>query len=223
MKKTKTELFGKHPLAKAIEPVIDEWAKNNYPSVNGKEITPVTKELFNWWFSDQVHEGDNFHICQRRALETIVYCYEILNLPLVKTLFKVFSSELLEKENLKTGIEKIKHPRFGIKMATGTGKTWVITAIIVWQYWNRIKYNDKRFASHFMLCAPGNIVYERLLDSFLGKTTQDGKRLPITADIKKDIFMPTNWRDEFNLRIFTKENLQESSPVTENSFVLITN
>ena len=222
-KKTKTELFGKHPLAKAIEPIVEDWANNNYPAVNGKDITYATRELLKWWFSEQVHEEDHFHICQRRALETIVYCYEILNIPLVKTLFEVFSSDLLEKETFKTGIEKLKHPRFGIKMATGTGKTWIITAIIVWQYWNRVKYNDKRFASHFLLCAPGNIVYERLLDSFLGKKTQDGKRQPHTADIKKSVFMPENWKDEFNLRVYSKEELQESSPVTDNPFVLITN
>src|SRR3989344_5031969 len=222
-KKSKTELFGKHPLAKAIEPVVEEWSKNNYPAVNGKEITYVTRELFKWWFSDQAHENENFHICQKRALETIIYCYEILNIPLVETLFEIFSSNLLEKENLKAGIEKMKHPRFAIKMATGTGKTWVITAIMVWQYWNRVKLNDKKFSSHFLLCAPGNIVYERLLDSFLGKKSQDGKRQPTTADIKKSVFMPEEWRDEFNLKVFSKEDLQENSIVTENPYVLITN
>ena len=222
-KKTKTELFGKHPLAKAIEPVIEEWSKNNYPAVNGKEITYVTRELFKWWFSNQVHENESFHICQKRALETIIYCYEILNIPLVETLFEIFSSDLLKKENLKAGIEGIKHPRYAIKMATGTGKTWVITAIIVWHYWNKVKLNDKRFSSHFLLCAPGNIVFERLLDSFLGKKSQEGKRQPDTADIKKVVFMPEDWRDDFNLKIFSKEDLQESSPITESPFILITN
>lgn len=222
-KKTKTELFGKHPLAKAIEPVIEEWSNNNYPAVKGREITYITRELLKWWFSEQVHENEQFHICQKRALETIIYCYEILNIPLVETLFEIFSSELLEKENLKAGIEKIPHARYGIKMATGTGKTWVITAVMVWQYWNKVKLNDKRFSSHFLLCAPGNIVFERLLDSFLGKKSQDGKRLPFSADIKKSVFMPDAWRDEFNLKVFSKEDLQESSPVTENPFVLITN
>jgi type III restriction enzyme len=222
-KKSKTELFGKHPLAKAIEPVVKEWSESNYPTVNGKQISDTTRELFNWWFSDQVHEPDSFHSCQRRALETLVYCYEILDIPLVESLFEIFSSALLEKENLKKGIEKIGHPRFGIKMATGTGKTWVITAIIVWQYWNRVRTGDKRFASHFLLCAPGNIVYERLLDSFNGRKARDGKRRPDTADIRKPVFMPEAWRDDFNLKIFSKEDLQESSPVTESPFILITN
>lgn len=222
-KKSKTELFGKHPLARAIEPVIKEWSESNYPAVNGKQITDTTRELFNWWFTELVHEPDAFHICQRRALETLVYCYEILGMPLVESLFEIFSSGLLERENLKKGIEKIVHPRYGIKMATGTGKTWVITAIIVWQYWNRVRTGDTRFASHFLLCAPGNIVYERLLDSFRGRKTMDGKRLPGSADLNKSLFMPDAWRDDFHLRIFSKEDLQESSPLTESPFLLITN
>src|SRR3989344_8468453 len=90
--KTKTELFGKHPLAKAIEPVVEKWSKDNYPAVDGKQITHITRELLNWWFSEQVHETAQFHICQKRALETIIYCYEILNVPLVETLFEIFSS-----------------------------------------------------------------------------------------------------------------------------------
>lgn len=223
-KKSKTELFGKHPLAKAIEPVIREWSENNYPPVNGRQITETTRELFNWWFTEEVHEPDVFHRdCQRPALETLVYCYEILGMPLVESLFKTFNANLLEKENLKKGIEKIVHPRYGIKMATGTGKTWVITAIIVWQYWNRVRTGDKRFASHFLLCAPGNIVYERLLDSFRGRKSADGKRMPATADLHRSLFMPDAWRDDFHLRIFSKEDLQESTPLTESPFLLITN
>ncbi|MEA3435382.1 MAG: DEAD/DEAH box helicase family protein, partial [Thermodesulfobacteriota bacterium] len=176
-KTSKTELFGKHPLANSIEPVIKKWSENNYPAVNGKQITPITRELFNYWFSEGVHEGESFFECQQRAIESIVYCYEILDIPSVNTLFETFSKELLEDKNLLHGIETIKHPRYAIKMATGTGKTWVMNAIIVWQYFNRVKLGDERFVSHFALVAPGNIVYDRLLDSFLGKF-KNGKRQP---------------------------------------------
>lgn len=220
--KSKTELFGKHPLAKSIELIIEKWSTDNYPPVNGKQITHITRELINYWFSEMAHEGESFHSCQKRAIETIIYCYEILGIPHVEALFERFSCELLEKDNLRHGIESIEHPRFAIKMATGTGKTWVLTALIIWQYWNRVRLNDKRFASHFLLVAPGNIVYERLLDSFLGKK-RNGKRLPMTADLKKSLFMPDNLRQDFDLRIFSKEDLQESTPFTESPFILITN
>lgn len=220
--KSKTELFGKHPLAKSIEPVIEKWSQENYPAVNRKQITHATRELMDYWFSDMAHEGEAFHICQRRAIETIIYCYEILSIPHVEALFEQFSCELLVKENLRHGIESMEHPRFAIKMATGTGKTWVLTALIIWQYWNRTQLNDKRFASHFLLVAPGNIVYERLLDSFLGKK-RNGKRQPMTADLKKSLFMPENMRQDFDLRIFSKEDLQKNTPFTDSPFLLITN
>jgi hypothetical protein len=42
--KSKTELFGKHPLAKSIEPVIEKWSQENYPAINGKQITHVAKK-----------------------------------------------------------------------------------------------------------------------------------------------------------------------------------
>src|SRR5659263_622750 len=90
------ELPGKHPLAKSIEPVIEKWSQENYPAVNGKQITHATRELMDYWFSDMAHEGEALHICQRRAIETIIYCYEILSIPHVDALFEQFSCELLE-------------------------------------------------------------------------------------------------------------------------------
>ncbi len=223
-KTTKTELFGKHPLAKAIEPIVEEWSKNNYPAVKGKEITWVTRELFKWWFTDDVHEGEKFHFCQKKAIESIVYCYEILGIPIVRDLFYEFANDLLkEQDNLRKAVEDIDYSRYGIKMATGTGKTWVMNAILIWQYWNKTKLNDPRFSSHFLLCAPGNIVYERLLDSFMGKIISNGKRSSLTSDLSKRLFMPDDWRDEFSLRVFKKEDLQEGSITTEMPFLLITN
>lgn len=60
-----------------------------------------------------------------------------------------------------------------MKMATGTGKTWVLDALLIWQYMNTQRASimpcGKRFSKNFLIVAPGIIVYERLLDSVLGK------------------------------------------------------
>ena len=221
-KTSKTELFGKHPLASSIEPVIREWSENGYPAVKGKQITHITRELFNYWFSDGIHEDECFFKCQQRAIESIIYCYEVLEIPSVSSLFETFSKELLEEKNLRHGIEDIKHPRYAVKMATGTGKTWFMNAIIIWQYFNRVKLDDERFVSHFALVAPGNIVYERLLDSFLGKVKNE-KRQSRTIDINRKLFMPDDWRQDFHLSVFTKNDLQENVPYTDSPFILITN
>lgn len=221
-KSKKDEYFAKHPLAMQIMKTVEKWATDNYPAVNGREITPVTRELFSYWFNVDIHENCKFHICQRRAIEAAVYCYEILDLPLPKTLFENFDEEQLKKEGLEAELEKIEFPRFAIKMATGTGKTWVINALIVWQYFNKIKLTDKKFASHFLLVAPGNIVYDRLLDSFQGRV-QKGKRNKMTADLSKDLFMPKDWRGDFNFRVYTKEDITGNTQSTESPFVMITN
>ena len=220
-KKTNIEYFAKHPLASKIMQTVEKWSNENYPTVNGKNITPTTRELLNYWFDENIHEDIKFHKCQKRAIETVIYCYEILDLPLPKDLFSIFN-EVELKGGVLVELEKMGYPRFAIKMATGTGKTWVIQALIIWQYFNKLKHQDKRFSTHFLLFAPGNIVYDRLLDSFEGKM-KDGKRNKNTSDISLDLFMPKDWRVEFNLRIYTKEDITGNTQTTNVPFVMITN
>lgn len=223
MKKKRNEEFAaKHPLAMRIMRIVEKWSADGYPAVDGRSITPITRSLLEYWFNDEIHEDAKFHVCQKRAIEAAIYCYEMLNLPLPKDMFVEFGGEELKKEGLEAELEKMEFPRYAIKMATGTGKTWVINALIVWQYFNSVKYNDSRFSSHFLLVAPGNIVYDRLLDSFQGKI-QHGKRNKATADLSRTLFMPSELREDFNLRVYTKEDINGNTQPTESSFILITN
>ena len=222
-RKTKDkDYFAKHPLAQRIIKEVETWSDNNYASQNGKDITPVTRELLEYWFNTEIHEEFRFHLSQKRAIEAIVYCYEILDAPIPGELFDLFDDEELGGEGLEKELEKMAFPRFAIKMATGTGKTWVINALIVWQYFNKLKHDDGRFSQYFLIVAPGNIVYERLLDSFLGKV-KSRKRDRLSSDLEHDLFMPESWRSEFELRIYTKDDITGNTPSTELPFIMITN
>ena len=54
-------------------------------------------------------------------------------------------------------------PRIAFKMATGTGKTVVMAALILYHYFNRQEYrNDTRFADYFLALAPGITIKDRL-------------------------------------------------------------
>jgi hypothetical protein len=69
---------------------------------------------------------------------------------------------------------KHAHPKYCFKMATGTGKTWVMQALMIWQLLNKTAtlargYRRCALYPQFMVVAPGLIVYERLLDAFCGK------------------------------------------------------
>jgi type III restriction enzyme len=53
-------------------------------------------------------------------------------------------------------------------MATGSGKTKVMSMAIVWQYFNAILENNTECATTSLLIAPNVIVYERLRNDFAG-------------------------------------------------------
>ena len=91
---------------------------------------------------------------------------------------------------------KHAHPKYCLKMATGTGKTWVLQALLVWQLLNANAARaagavDPRFTRNFLIVAPGLIVYDRLLDAFCGKL-QAGLRDFSTSDVARyaALFLP---------------------------------
>ena len=83
-------------------------------------------------------------------------------------------------------------------MATGTGKTWVLQALLVWQVLNANRAADStRYTKNFLVVAPGLIVYDRLRDAFEGKE-REGKRDFATSDLAayQELFIPEGYRDE---------------------------
>ena len=61
--------------------------------------------------------------------------------------------------------------RYCVKMATGSGKTKVISLAIAWQFLNAVREQDeiaKDYAKTFLLLAPNVIVLERLKTDFAG-------------------------------------------------------
>ena len=86
-------------------------------------------------------------------------------------------------------------------MATGTGKTWVLQALLIWQLLNKTAalaegIDDPRFTRQFLIIAPGLIVYDRLLDAFCGKQI-DGMRDFATSDVAQfaGLFIPEAYRE----------------------------
>jgi type III restriction enzyme len=96
--------------------------------------------------------------------------------------------------------EKHEHPKYCVKMATGTGKTWVLSALLIWQYLNAKNEETQsgRFSKNFLIVAPGIIVYERLLDAYLGKRREDGTRNFDESDLRRfeHLFVPPAYKDE---------------------------
>lgn len=195
----------KFPLATALDRIVGEQIPDilkGETTALMDEVTPVTAELLKFWFQDDYTSlrHVNFHEGQRSAVLNIIYAHEVMQAPNLETLYRALATEaLLSGDTLGEVTRKQNdHPKYAAKMATGTGKTWVLNALLVWQYLNHREYpEDRRFTSNFLLVAPGLIVYDRLLDSFLGKE-RNGQRDFETSDIfqNREIFIPDNYRNE---------------------------
>ncbi|MCL5459745.1 DEAD/DEAH box helicase family protein, partial [Loigolactobacillus coryniformis] len=58
--------------------------------------------------------------------------------------------------------------RFVIKMATGGGKTKVMSLVIAWAYFHKKYEDESRLAKNFLLITPNVIVFERIKNDFEG-------------------------------------------------------
>ena len=120
-------------------------------------VTSTTEELLRYWFEEE-RDGANFHPCQRQAIEIIIYCHEILGIQNPYQLYQEFApghprvAEASRSKTLQDELAPITFPKYCLKMATGSGKTWVLNALLVWHYFNAL--NDERpglFSRRFLI------------------------------------------------------------------------
>lgn len=199
-------------------------------------VTPVTAELLRWWFGDDACQSRsfNFHPGQRQAILNVIVAHEVLDSPDLTDLYRQVCADALLEGTRLTDIaqDKHAHPKYCLKMATGTGKTWVLQALLIWQLLNKTAAldegrDDPRFTRRFLIVAPGLIVYERLLDAFLGKEQADKSRDFASSDIATyaDLFMPPVRRER--IQQFVRGNVCQKNEIglkaTGNGMIAITN
>ena len=204
--------------------------RSGRPNALIDSVTPITAELLRWWFEDDLALRDvQFHRGQRDAILAVIYAHEVLGTVSLQDLYEKVAPEALLDGSGRLGEvaqERNRHPKYAAKMATGTGKTWVLNALLVWQYLNhRAEEEDPRFSSNFLVVAPGLIVYERLLESLRGRLL-DGRPDFATSDLaaQAELFVPPPYRDAvFSFArscIVTKE---EIGTTTGGGMVAVTN
>ena len=177
-----------------------EWQEGSFI----EKVSPITKDLLKFWdpegnFADL--RNFNFHEGQWQAILNAIYVHEILKVKNVHDLYmSIYPDLLTEMDLLDLKKDKYANPKYCIKMATGTGKTWVLSALLIWQYLNakNEETSSGLFTKNFLLIAPGIIVYERLLDAYLGKRREDGTRDFEKSDFRMfdRLFIPTAYKEE---------------------------
>ncbi|MGQ2915234.1 DEAD/DEAH box helicase family protein [Microbacterium aurantiacum] len=226
--------FADFPLAKGLSALLAPQIPDLVGGLGApilEEVTPVTAELLRFWFEQDYCDTRflNFHEGQRQAILNILYAHEVLKTTRLRDLYEAVAGEYLLQGGVLGEVTRQRHdyPKYAAKMATGTGKTWVLNALMLWQHLNNAANpSDPRFSSNFLLVAPGLIVYERLLDSFIGKE-HGGERDFTTSDIysQRDLFVPENYRTKvfafLQSSVVTKTEIGRK--VTGSGLIAITN
>ena len=185
--------------------VVSEQANNAFNDGSMfEDVTPTTRDLLNHWFGESYTDSRtfNFHEGQKQSILNVIYLHEVLKIKDVLDIYAKVDSDLIPFVNLADlKKEKYSYPKYAIKMATGTGKTWVMHALMIWQLLNA-KHEDSysgRYTKNFLVVAPGIIVYDRLLDAFKGKIkegTQERDEKTNDFYSKGDLFLPEAYKEE---------------------------
>ncbi|NCO24222.1 MAG: hypothetical protein COZ07_04170 [Candidatus Infernicultor aquiphilus] len=177
-------------LVNELRKAVFAWREQDYP-----EITSTTKRLLQFWFSEDHIVNDEpfeFWFCQREAIETLIYIYEVIKKRNFIDMARDFGAGPIQGYDPSYD----QYPLYAFKMATGSGKTFVMALAVVWSYFNYKKENKKDYTSKFLLIAgEKNVIYDRLYRDF-----KDGKifrELPL---------IPPEWEDDFALKVIPKED-----------------
>ena len=132
-----------------VRTAVDRWRMERWPGA-----TATTRLLLEHW-NDPDRERRLF-FCQIEAVETAIWLAEIAGRA---GQGRYFLNELQRyNDDANPGLFRLAH-----KMATGTGKTAVMSMIIAWQTLNKAASpHDGRFSDAFLVVAPGITIRDRL-------------------------------------------------------------
>jgi type III restriction enzyme len=154
------------PCVPAIRQAVRDWVVGGYEGV-----TQTTRTLLNYWFrtDHRLPNGDKFQYYhfQREAIETLVYLYEVAQARRHKDLLETYAQAPPGGQQLRL-LQYDDYPRYCIKMATGSGKTKIISLAVAWQYFNAVLEDADAYAKTSLIIAPNVIVFERLRIDFAG-------------------------------------------------------
>ncbi len=189
------------PLVARIRKEVFAWRNNNY-----KGASPTSITLLKWWFeNDHLLEAADgslqpfrYYFAQREAVETVIWLHEVKQARDKFDLMRFDASQAIS-----TGMFSEDWPRYVLKLATGAGKTKVLSLLMAWCYFHKLYENDSALARNFLLIAPNIIVLDRLRADF------DGLNI-----FFKDPVLPDNgvdgrdWRDDFQLTLHVQDDVR---------------
>lgn len=116
-------------------------------------VTPTTKKLLEYWTNSERER--KLYFCQIEALETVIYITEV-----AKKCGDNWIDNQLRQFNADANPLLF---RIACKMATGSGKTVVMSMLMAWHILNKsANPQNNKFSDAFLVVAPGITVRDRL-------------------------------------------------------------
>lgn len=189
------------PLVAKVREEVFKWRTKGYPGASN-----TSKALLNWWFetehlvegSDRSLSAFRYYFAQREAVESVIWLYEVRGARDKYDLLRFDASGAVS-----SGMFDEDWPRYVLKMATGAGKTKVLSLLIAWSFFHRVYEPDSELSRNFLVIAPNIIVLDRLRADF------DGLRI-----FFQDPVLPENghegrnWRDDFQVTLHIQDDVR---------------
>ncbi|OGY30750.1 MAG: type III restriction endonuclease subunit R [Candidatus Andersenbacteria bacterium RIFCSPHIGHO2_01_FULL_46_36] len=201
------------PLVADLRKKVKEWRDKNYDGAS-----ETSKALLNWWFKEEHIMYDQnglsfafrYYFAQREALETVIWLYDVAKVKDKYDLIRYNSTGVLS-----AGMFAEDWLRFVIKMATGAGKTKVMSLVIAWAYFHKKYEPDSQLAKNFLLITPNVIVFERIKNDF------EGLKIFFSDPVLPDNgYRGQNWHDDFQITLHLQDALRN---VSETGNIFLTN
>ena len=201
------------PLVNELRKCVFDWRNRNYAGVSA-----TTKSLLSWWFqtSHPMPQADGtignfqYYFAQRESVETVIYLHEIVQVTDKQDLLRfdtrgVIAPRLIEET----------WRRYVIKMATGSGKTKIMSLLLAWSYFHKKYEIGSDLSKNFLLITPNIIVLDRIRKDFDGlKIFQEDPVVPENG------FDGKNWKSDFQLTLHIQD---EVGPISPTGNIFLTN
>lgn len=194
-------------IAQNLRAAVREWREGISGGGQYAGASDTTLELLDHWFfrdhkvslPDGASYPFRYHFCQREAIETLIYLIEVRRVNRLTSLVAEFGGLNAEIAALGVDPDSDQWARYAFKMATGSGKTKVMSLAIVWSYFHALRESESPMARHFVAVAPNITVFERLRVDF--DPPEGGPSI-----FDNDPLIPPAWRGDWNLTVTLQDD-----------------
>ena len=189
------------PLVAMVRKEVHAWRNQGYPGASA-----TSAALLRHWFETE-HLTENadgsrstfrYYFSQREAVETVIWLHEVRQ---ARDKFDLIRFSSLAE--ISPAMFDEEWPRYVLKMATGAGKTKVISLLLAWSFFHRTYEPDSALSRNFLVIAPNIIVLDRLRADF------DGLKIFFNDPILPDNgFEGRNWRDDFQITLHIQDDVR---------------